>query len=277
MIYRGYTLEELERAYRPSLMTGGDYLPYAAAYVAMSAQARAAEGVKQDIAYGPVATQIFDLFPAQTSSDDGPAPLHVYVHGGYWQALSQKEAAMVAPDVTQTGTAFVALNYTLAPDAHIRDMVDEVFMCLTWIADHAGELGIDPNRITLSGHSAGGHLVAMTLTKYGAELQARGVTITDAILISGVFDLEPIRHTTVNAPLNLTPEDCAELSPRKSPPVAGPKYHVVVAERDTDEFINQSRDYAEFLRVSDRDVRFEFVPGMHHFDVILKPNLFLPG
>ena len=272
MNYYGYSKEELARAYSPTAMVGGDITPYLTAYKDLSAARRADMAVRENLRYGPAAEHVLDFFPA--SSDN--APLHVFIHGGYWQALSQKEASHMAAGVIAHGHAFATLNYTIAPTGRLGQMVEECRDALIWQARQSKDLGIDPSRIILSGHSAGGHLAAMVLSAHGEALRQAGITVTQAILISGVFDLEPIAQTPVNDALQLTSEEIANLSPMTLLPKAAQSVRVTVAERDTDEFIRQSRAYAERLRKADQTVSFDLQKGLHHFDIILHDGTFRP-
>ncbi|MTI01399.1 alpha/beta hydrolase [Roseibium sp. RKSG952] len=271
MLYRGFSQTELNQEYSPSSMVGGDITPYLASYKALSAQARDDLTVQENLRYGDSPEHVLDFFPSQKPG----APLHVFIHGGYWQALSQRESAMMAPALIESGHAFATLNYTIAPKARLGQMIDECRQALLWLAGRAKELGFDPSRITLSGHSAGGHLASMVMASSSDVLARSGLRVRDVILISGVFDLEPISLTPVNDPLQLSPVEVHDLSPNLHLPTPGPRYRVIVAERDTPEFIRQSRDYAELLRRAGHSVSFDLQMGMHHFDIILHPGTFL--
>ncbi|WP_170386836.1 alpha/beta hydrolase [Ruegeria atlantica] len=271
MLYRGFTREELDQEYSPSSMIGGDLTPYLDSYAALSAQHRARLEVKENLSYGDSPAQVLDFFPARVTN----APLHVFIHGGYWQALSHRDSAMMAPAIVESGQAFATLNYTLAPTARISDMITECRDALVWLASQADTLGFDPSRITLSGHSAGAHLATMVMATSANELARARLRVRDVILISGIYDLEPISLTPVNDPLQLTPVEVHDLSPILHLPTPGPRYHVTVAERDTPEFIRQSRDYAELLRKGGHSVSFDLRKGMQHFDIIMHPGTFL--
>ncbi len=272
MLYRGFTQDELDQEYSPRSMIGGDLTPYINSYAALSAQHRAQMEVKENLAYGDSPTQVLDFFPAK----GGGAPLHVFIHGGYWQALSQRESAMMAPAMIEAEQSFATLNYTLAPEARLGHMVEECRSALLWLASNAGSLGFDPSRITLSGHSAGAQLATMVMATSADALARAGLRVREVILISGVYDLEPISLTPVNDPLQLTPVEVHDLSPILHLPAPGPRYRVTVAERDTSEFIRQSRDYAELLRKAGHSVSFDLQMGMQHFDIIMHPGTFLP-
>ncbi|WP_299662526.1 alpha/beta hydrolase [uncultured Ruegeria sp.] len=272
MLYRGFTQIELAQEYSPSAMVGGDITPYLTSYATLSAKARAELEVKENTAFGDTPRQVLDFFPASLPN----APLHVFIHGGYWQALSQRESALMAPALHENGYAFATLNYTIAPEARLGQMVEECRNALLWLASQADTLGYDPSHIILSGHSAGAHLAAMVMATSSDLLAKAGLRIRDVILISGVYDLEPISQTPVNEPLQLTPVEIHDLSPILNLPLPGPRYHVTVAERDTAEFIRQSRTFAELLRKAGHSVSFDLQQGMHHFDIIMHGSTFVP-
>ena len=272
MLYRGFTQAELDQEYSPRSMIGGDLTPYVDSYAALSAQHRSQMDCRENLAYGDGPTQVLDFFPAKGAG----APLHVFIHGGYWQALSQRESAMMAPSLIEAEQSFATLNYSLAPDARIGDMITECRNALLWLAENAFSLGFDPSRITLSGHSAGAHLASMVMATSADALARAGLRIREVILISGVYDLEPISLTPVNDPLQLTPVEVHDLSPVRHLPAPGPRYRVTVAERDTSEFVRQSRDYAELLRKGGHSVSFDLQKGMQHFDIIMHAGTFLP-
>ena len=272
MLYRGFTQTELEQEYSPRSMVGGDLTPYLASYSALSVQARAELEVQENLSYGDSPAQVLDFFPASVAK----APLHVFIHGGYWQALSQRESALMAPALHENGQAFATLNYTLAPEARLGQMVEECRQALLWLAVWSETLGFDPSHVTLSGHSAGGHLVTMIMATSSNALAQAGLRVRNVILISGVYDLEPISLTSVNSPLQLTKVEIHYLSPCLNLPAPGPRFRVTAAERDTPEFIRQSRDYAELMRKSGHSVSFDLQHGKHHFDIIMSSGTFLP-
>ena len=211
-LYRGMAAEELAREYSPSTCVGGDIAPYVRRYISESAEARRTCRVIENAAYGARDTQVLDLFLPET---DAPAPVHLFIHGGYWQELSHKESAVMAKALTGRGIALAVVNYTLAPDAAIDAMIEECRMALRWVEDNAAEHGLDGARITASGHSAGAHLLAMALA---AETEK--CPVDAALLISGIYDLEPIRLTYVNEPLGLNAESARALEPALSRPHA---------------------------------------------------------
>jgi arylformamidase len=199
-----------DRAYSPSSCVAdlGMYLRH---YVERSAHAR---GLLPwcELSYGSGSAEVLHFFPAIRSG--APAPLHVFVHGGYWQELSEAESSFAAPDFVSRGSAFAALGYGLAPRHRLDEIVAMVRKGVLWLHQHTAELGVDPDQVFLSGSSAGAHLVAMCLLEgwLPAPLHPRDV-VGGATLLSGVYELEPLRNTYVGEAIGLGVDEAARNSP----------------------------------------------------------------
>ena len=179
-----------------------------AAREAASAAFRAAHPEQLDLPYGPGARQKIDLYPAA----DFAAPCLVFLHGGYWQRNSREQFACLAEGARTLGWSAALPGYTLAPDASLTGIAEEVTAALDWLAANGPTHGIG-GKLVLSGWSAGGHLTALAL---GHHAVAAGLAI------SGVFELGPIRDTYLNEKLMLTDAEIAALSPLRLPVVDKP-------------------------------------------------------
>ena len=261
--YRSMPRAMLEREYSPSSMVGGDISGYLAAYAERSAKARRDFPCREDVRYGGSQAEVLDFFPAPVRD----APLFVFVHGGYWQELSQKESAPMAAQLLAAGFAFATLNYVLAPQGTVELMVAQVARALSFLQKNAPDLGFDRRRITLCGHSAGAHLAAMQITLAHPPFDREG--LEHLVLLSGIYDLDPIPLTSINDPLGLDARRAPAVSPMFLAPTAHPRVTVAVAERDTGEFRRQSKDFALHLGRHGLDASYLLVSGRDHFDIIL--------
>ena len=194
-----------------------------------------------DVAYGSGAGERLDIFPAKNAS--GPAPVLVYIHGGYWRALDKRDQAFVAPVFVEAGATVVLANYALAPAVSVEHIVLQLVRALVYVHRHAAEHGGDPARIVVAGHSAGGHLAAMLLAcewrRVAADLPDD--LVRAALSISGVFELEPLRHAPFLAPdLALSAASAKRLSPALMPAPRG-RLATVVGGDESEEFLRQHR------------------------------------
>lgn len=266
--WRDFDAATREREYSPSSGIGGDYRPFIAAYAERSAAARArfaGPASRLDLAYGDRASRRLDLFLPPLADAAAPPPLLVFIHGGYWQELSKNESSFAAADALAQGFAFAALDYTLAPAAAVAEMVDECRQALRWLKAHAGGFGVDGGRIVVAGSSAGAHLAAMCALPRAGE----AALVDAAVLVSGIYEVEPLVGTSINGALGLDAAAARAVSPALSDLRGFPPAVVCWGEVETAEFKRQGRDFAAALHTAGtRCTSFE-VPGRNHFDVIL--------
>ena len=231
-------------------------------YRTESAAARDRLACEPDVPYGPAPTETLVFFPATRR----PAPLHVFVHGGHWQELSKEDSCFAASAFVDAGAGFVALGYGLAPAHPLEAMVDSVRRGLNWLREHAGELGTEPDRLYASGSSAGAHLVAMALATTPTGEPA---TVAGACLLSGAYDLEPVRHSYVNDAVGLTEASAYANSPLHHLPLHTTDVIVARGAAETEEYGRQHAMFADALRTRGARVVDLVVARRNHFDVPL--------
>ncbi|NXA42873.1 KFA formamidase, partial [Eudromia elegans] len=179
---------------------------------------------------------------------------------------SKDVSGFAAPALVSRGIALVALGYSIAPQGHMDEMVAQVRRSLVFLVQRFSGI----SGLYLCGHSAGAHLAAMALSTDWAEY---GVTpdIKGAILVSGIYDLEPLLHTYVNEALSMSGEVARRNSPMLRVSGAAPaacELLVAMAQHDSPEFRRQSRDYCEALRSAGWSVSLLDLAGLDHFDII---------
>ncbi|MFI7549146.1 alpha/beta hydrolase [Micromonospora sediminimaris] len=264
-MYLTYDQRTLDIQYSPSSCIA-DINVFLREYAERSALARNRLEVRSGVRYGPRQEQLFDYFPAA-----GPGgPLLVFIHGGYWQELSRLESAFMALDLVPRGISVAALGYGLAPAYRLPEIVDMVAEGVRWICRNADQLPSSPGSIYLSGCSAGAHLAAMSLLdgpgwrRYGDRPDR---TVAGAVLLSGVYDLEPVRRTYVNEALGLDPETAHAYSPIHRLPAPLPPLVVARGEHETDEFGRQHAEFVDAVRAGGGRVVDLVVPSRNHFDL----------
>jgi arylformamidase len=271
---------EREREYSPSSCIGGDWSPYLRTYQERS---RVARQEAQDLGgrwiearYGLGAAQRIDLcLPAKAEPAAAPpCPLLAFIHGGYWQALGAEDSLFAAAHCIERGIAFAAIDYTLAPQARLDDIVAECREAYGWLARQAPYQGIDPARIVVAGSSAGAHLAAM-VSRLPLDPACVVPPPRAAVLVSGIFDLQPLIGTSINDALGLDDDSARRNSPAWLPLPGFPLSLVCWGEIETPSFKSQSRGFAQALTDCGTVCHSFEVPQRNHFDVIL--DLAEPG
>lgn len=251
------------RARRPDFETV--VLP---AWTAASRAARAGLAPRTDIRYGAGARQMLDVF----SCGDTAAPVLVYLHGGYWQGGDKSLYSFIAPPFVAAGMNVVIVGYDLCPAVTITAIVAEIRAALAFLWREADVLGIDRDRITLMGHSAGGHLAQMMMATdwpgYASELP-HGL-VRAAVPLSPISYLEPIRLTeTLNAALGLDAAEAEAQSPMTAhPPMTDAPQLLAVGGAETAEFHRQAQMYVDAHGPPARRMELYVVPGVDHFDLL---------
>lgn len=262
--WRLLTDDDREREYSPSSCVGGDLTPFLTEYAQASERARRwcddAGRPVQTVAYGPRESQTLDLaVPAVGTA----SPVLVFIHGGYWQELSKLDSFFPAPDFVTRGVAYAAVDYTLAPAATLDEIVAECRAALAILGDRAASLGIDPGRIVVAGSSAGAHLAAIV------NLAPSAIPASGLVLLSGIFELEPLIGTSINDALHLDRDTARRNSPARLDIAHPPPAIVAVGENETEQFKRQSGLFARHLEASGSDVLELEAAGRNHFDIVL--------
>lgn len=259
-IYRGMTRDQLDDAYNNGKAVA-DSPQWIVEWVERSAEVRRRPGAVLGTAYGSRERQRFDYFP----SGHAGAPLFVFIHGGYWVRNAIEMFSFLAEGPNARGIDYAALGYTLAPEARLDAIVDEIRQGLTHLQSATG-VNYDPDKIYVGGWSAGGHLTAIT---------ADHPAVRGTMPISGIFDLEPLSLNYLNDPLHLTPDDIRDLSPQRWLHAGLPPMRIMSGGAELPELQRQSADYARAAQATGLDAKLFVLPGHHHYsilDELAKPN-----
>jgi arylformamidase len=222
-----------------------------------------------DVPYGDAPSERLDIFPAASRSA-GRAPVLIFIHGGWWRALDKSDHSFVAPSFSADGAMVVLPNYALCPAVGIEHIVRQMTAAVSWVWHHAAEFGGDASRLVLAGHSAGGHLATMMLSCRWKEVdeQMPAQPLAGALSISGLYDLEPLRHTPfLQKDLQLTPASVARLSPAFFPRPKSTRLYAAVGLDESDEFRRQNLLIRDVWGPTAVPV-CETVPSTNHFTVL---------
>jgi arylformamidase len=266
-VYEAFDQETLDKEYLIS-RTVPSLEPFIADYGKFSAEGRDNLDCRVDVSCGDHPDQLLDIFPAK-GKDGKAAPVFIFIHGGYWRMLSHRESSFMAENMVANGIAVIAVNYSLAPDASIDTIVQQCREAIAWTWRNAADFGADPARIFVGGSSAGGHLTGMMVA--GGWHDAFGVpsdVIKGAVPLSGLHDLEPLRHSCINEWAKLDEVSARRNSPVHHLPDAGCPLILSYGASETAEFKRQSALLADAWRANGWQADIFEHPDRNHFDIV---------
>lgn len=213
-----------------------------------------AAATARDVAYGAGARQRLDFFMPQSSA----APVFLFLHGGYWQWNDKEGQAFVARGFLDNGLGAIIGEYSLAPEARMSQMCEEVIAQVRFARSELDRRGHD-GPLYVSGISTGAHLTACTL-----DLPE----VAGALLISGLYDLEPIRISSLNAPIAMDWAEARRWSPLHR--IGARSAPVIIAHGadERPEIVRQSTDFHAALLAHGHSSVLLPVPGKDHFSVL---------
>ncbi len=261
-VYRHFTKVELDRAYSARSAVP-EHLDIFADWQKWSDDFRnSGKGQCITLPYGPTASQKLDLY-LPPKIPQTVLPVHIFYHGGYWQALSKSEHGFLAAPFVNSGVAFAAVDYSLCPQATIDDIFLEARRALIFLAKNAPRYRVSTSDWQIGGHSAGAQIAAMLATD--KEVSS---LIASLVLVSGIFDLEPLRHTGMNRVLALDPKMVERQSPLRLSPQNKPTVVLAVGENESAEFHRQTDEFAAAWRSKGTTAMQVPLPGANHFTAL---------
>jgi acetyl esterase/lipase len=259
---------EVDKAYAPSrALPEGVFQAHLDLYRERSLEVYRTRPHERDIVYDAPSGQRLDIVPAP---GPGLKPAFVFIHGGYWRILSKDDSVYMAPALHERGITLVAPDYALAPATSLEEIVRQVHAAIAWLYRNGAAHGIDPERLFVGGHSAGGHLTGAVVASGWRE--AAGLpedVVKGAMAVSGIFDLEPLTRSFVNEWMGLDRARAEALSPVRFLPSRPCRMVVAWGGDETRGFHEQSRLWLDAWRGRRYPATELVVPNRHHFDIVL--------
>jgi arylformamidase len=256
-----------------------EFPQYLERYRAASAAARQryAACAQLDVPVGSTPIERIDIFPAAGTA---PAPVLVFIHGGYWLMLDKADFSFVANGFVPQGITTVVIDYALIPSVRMDELVRQCRQAVGWVLANAGGFGGDPGQVWIAGHSAGGHLTAMAAATDWGSFTAPLLPTPVAnrplggFSISGLHDLVPISRSYLQQSLALTPEEVAANSPMNLAPPREGRWTALVGGKEGPEYHRQSTELARRWTEAGNSgaqarVQARIVDGHDHFSVMM--------
>jgi arylformamidase len=256
--------EEVERGYNNRAAVP-EHPQHFATYAAWSEAAREKYAPMTNLRYGPNPNELVDLFlPPGT-----PRGTYLYIHGGYWRALSKEDYSFVAGPLVEQGIAVAVVEYDLCPRVSIATIVDECRRAVLWLVREGPKHGL-AGPLVVGGSSAGGHLAAMMFATDWTSHDLARSPLAGGVSISGVHDLRPLVLFSFNTDFKLDEAEAWRMSPLAYRSLTSAPFVIACGTDETTEFVRQSQilwdAWPDVRRPLDGPL---FIPGRNHFTIQL--------
>lgn len=245
-----------------------DFDAIAAEFVERSRQLSAKSKLIADIRYGVPGREVLDVILPDNLKVG--APLHVFVHGGYWRSGEKENYRLIATPVFAAGGIAAIVEYDLMPGQRLGVLVDQVRRSILWLQKHAAGFGADPHKITVSGHSAGAHLASFLAARAPGEAERASLpALQEMLLVSGIYDLSGIPDSFLREEAQMTSQEAAAWSPLTATQLPSPRRTIAFGAEETSPFQEQALALSMKLATNNSPAQLLSVPGLNHMSVVL--------
>ena len=264
MDFRNLSVKELEENFNPreSVQNFDSYL---SSTLIKSQKAKKLLIGHENIKYGNGKLQTLDIYGKKSAT---LKPIHIFIHGGYWRALDKSYHNHMAIPFNKNDIIFSNINYDLCPTVSLQKICDQVIEAIIWIYNNSKIYGGDKSRITISGHSAGAHLVSYILSINWEKYNLPYNLIKGAALVSGIYDLEIVRKLTVNDDIKLNAIDAKNLTTINKLPYYMMPIIISYGEDEPLGWKDQSIKYEELLKKKSFNIESILCAKNNHFTLI---------
>lgn len=223
-------------------------------------------GPPDRVAYGPTEIEKLDIYKTRGRN----APINIFIHGGAWRNGQAQDSAFLAEMFINAGAHFVVPDFVQVQNAggNLMPMAQQVRSAVAWVYKNAAPFGGDPDRIYITGHSSGAHLTGCTLvTDWQKDFDVPANIIKGGLLVSGMYDLKPVRLSKRSQYVNFTDEIEQALSSQRHLDKLNAPIIVAYGTQETPEFQRQSRDFAAVVKAAGKPVEVIVGEGFNHFEM----------
>jgi arylformamidase len=194
----------------------------------------------------------------------------IYIHGGAWRNGTAKDFAFPAEMFMNAGAHFVVPDFVQVQDAggSLSPMIEQVRRAVTWVYKNAASFDGDAKRIFICGHSSGAHLAGVTLvTDWVNDYGLPPDVIKGGLLVSGMYDLKPVRLSKRSEYVKFTDEIEEKLSSQRHLDKLNAPVIIAYGTQETPEFQRQSREFAAAVKAAGKPVELIVGEGFNHFEM----------
>ena len=234
--------------------------------IAASERTRAILGPPQRVAYGPSEYERLDIFRAAAAN----APVNVFVHGGAWRRNKAADYALQAEPLVHADAHAVIIDFINVEQAggDLFPMYEQVRRALAWTWRNADSFGGDRERFYISAHSSGSHLAACFLTDGWREENLPKNFCKGALLLSGMYELEPVRRSKRSSYVAFTDAMVERLSSERHLDGLHTPLVLAYGTCETPEFQRQTRDFFAAVAAAGKSAELIVGEAYNHFELL---------
>jgi len=221
---------------------------------------------RERVAYGSSEFEKLDIYKAKQAN----APVNVYIHGGAWRNGTAKDFAFQAEMYMNAGANLVIVDFVQVQDTggNLMPMAQQVRSAVAWVYKNAARFGADADKLYVSGHSSGAHLAGCALvTDWQKDFGLPTNFIKGGLLVSGMYELKPVRMSKRSQYVNFTDDIEQALSSQRHLDKLNAPIVVAYGTQETPEFQRQSRDFAAAVKAAGKPIELIVGEGFNHFEM----------
>jgi len=262
-VFLNYTQEELDKnytqtAWAPNFKQIMERIDYRSELTIKTL------GEPESYQYDKFPDHKIDFFKAQNRD----APLVIFIHGGAWKSGSAKEYSFIANPFIASNINVAIIDFDDVTKVGLSGMIEQIRNSIKWIYNNSSKLSINKNKIYIVGHSSGAHLGGVLLTTDWEKQNLPKDILKGATLISGMYEMKPVRLSVRSKYLNFSDKIEDELSAIRHIKSINTPILLSYGELESDEFKRQSNDFSDRLNLYNKKSELVVQPFFNHFEII---------
>ena len=261
--WKNFSNKEIENHFNPRIAVP-DFSKYIEEAQVKAKSARNILNNILNISYGKHPLQKLDIFCNKNLIN---APVHIFIHGGYWRALDKADHSHLAIPFVKENCVYISINYGLCPLVKLSEIKNQVFEAMDWIYKNCSKFGGNPNNINISGHSAGAHLCAILTNFKWETINMPKNIIKSAFLISGIYEPEVVLKLSLNDEIGLNQKEASTNTPTPTEKISTNMF-LSVGDSEPLAWIEQTKKYTQMLLEKNNSINFKLLKNQNHFSIL---------
>lgn len=215
--------------------------------------------------YGPSEIQMADIW----GPDKSNGKILIFIHGGAWSGGTAADYSFVAKPFLDAGVTVVIPDFNTVQElnGNLEPMAAQVRNVIAFTFRSARSWGASPKQLFIAGHSSGAHLAAVALTSDWSTLDLKQDILKGGVLISGLYDLKPVRLSSRSRYINFDDGMEESMSPQRNLTYLTVPLTLVYGTKESPEFKRQTVDFAATVQKGKKKAE-TITLNLNHFELL---------